>query len=91
MAEVHAVQAVARLAFAREQHPRLKARELNARVELARSILEMDEAIETGPAVGEQAQVEFAIRGYAEALADLIRGEEGSSQASAERRAQAEG
>ena len=91
MAEVHAVQAVSRLAFARKQYPALKDKEAAARVELARSILEVYEAVETGPAIGEQAQVEIAIRGYAEALADLIRGEEFSSQASAERRARERG
>lgn len=91
MAEAHAVQAVSRLAFARKQNPALGDKEAAARVELARSILEMDEAVETGPAIGEQARVEYAMRGYAEALADLIRGEEFSSQASAERRARERG
>lgn len=91
MAEVHAVQAVSRLAFARKRHPALKDKEAAARIELARSILEMDEAAETGPAIGEQARVEYAMRGYTEALADLIRGEEFSSQASAERRARERG
>ena len=91
MAEIHEVQAVSRLAFARKQYPDLVRAEADARVELARSILEMDEAGETGPAIGEQAQVEIAIRGYAEALADLLRGESMSSQASAERRARERG
>lgn len=91
MAEVHEVQAVSRLAFARKQYPELVRAEADARVELARSILEMDEAVEAGPAIGEQAQVEIAIRGYAEALADLLRGEPMSSQASAERRARERG
>lgn len=92
MSKVHAVQAISRLAFAREQHKTtLYAAEREARIELARSILEMDEAVETGPAIQEQAEVEFRIRGYAEALVDLIRGEEFSSQASAERRARERG
>lgn len=88
---VSETQAISRLAFARQQHSDLKKVESEARVELARSILEMDKAIERGPAIFEQACVESAIRGYAEALADLVRGERMSSQAQAERRARERG
>ena len=80
--EAAKVGATYRLAFAREQHPVLRQREADARLVLAAAIMQLDEAEDTDDVVAgkrhtlqEQAAVEEAKNAYAQALADLIRGE----------------
>lgn len=75
--EAARIAAVARLAFARKQHPELGRAEAAARTQLAATIMTMDEADEA-PGVhslNEQAAVEHAKNAYSQALADLLRGE----------------
>ena len=79
-AMVDFVAAIARLGFAREQHPDLIRAEAHARVELAAAIMALDEAEDTAEERGahtmhEQVAVEEATRRFAQALADLVRGE----------------
>lgn len=75
--EMQRIDAVARLAFARGTHPELNRAEASARVDLAAAIMAMDEAADVPGRhnMQEQAEVERAIRAYADALADLVRGE----------------
>lgn len=78
--EATAVAATYRLAMHREQYPGLKRVESTARLYLAAAIIAMDEA-ENQPgrhSLQEQAEVERAKDAYAKALADLLRGENGS-------------
>lgn len=75
--EARRVQAISRLAFAREQHPDLGRREASARLDLAAAIIAMDE-VEDIPGrhnLQEQVAVEDALRAFGQAIADLIRGE----------------
>lgn len=79
-----AVAATYRLAMHRERHPGLKRAESTARLHLAAAIIAMDEA-ESQPgrhSLQEQAEVERAKDAYAQALADLLRGESGSCEGS---------
>lgn len=75
------IQAVARLAFARQQYPELIRAEARTRVMLAAAIQAFDEVegrIEDGEKIHslhEQAAVEQAKDDYAHALANLLRGE----------------
>lgn len=71
------VAAVARLAFARKQHPVLVREEAAARVGLAAAIMAMDEAAEVPGHhnLVEQVAVEQAKDRYVLALANLVRGE----------------
>lgn len=75
--EGHHMSAVVRLAFARDLHPELVRAEAAARVELAAAIMLMDEAADQPGRhnLQEQARVEECTRAYAQALADLLRGE----------------
>lgn len=74
--EAAVIAATARLTFARRQHPGLKAAEARARLALAAAVMAMDEAFDSGSAaIAEQFAVEEAKDEYAQALADLIRGE----------------
>ena len=83
--EAARVGAVFRLMMMRERHPDLGRREAEARLELAAAIIAMDEADEAAAAVTqgmpqrhtlhEQAAVERAKNAYAQALADLVRGD----------------
>lgn len=78
--EAAVVVATYRLAMHREQYPGLKRVESTARLYLAAAIIAMDEA-ENQPgrhSLQEQAEVERAKDAYAQALADLLRGESGS-------------
>ena len=71
------VAAIARLASARKQHPELGREEADARVDLAAAIIAMDEAADVPGHhnLVEQVAVEQAKDRYAQALANLIRGE----------------
>lgn len=83
--EAARVGAVFRLTMMRERHPDLGRREADARIELTAAIIAMDEAEEAAvtPHPGmplrhtlhEQAAVERAKHAYAQALADLVRGD----------------
>ena len=80
-AEAQRVAAVHRLAMRRAFHPELRRAEAQARVQLAAAVMAMDE-VEDRIAAGEkihslyeQAAVERAKDAYAQALADLVRGE----------------
>ena len=75
--EEQRVGAVHRLAFAREQHPELSRRLAEAKVELAAAIIAMDEAADIPGRhnLHEQAAVETMTQRYAQALADLVRGD----------------
>ncbi|SDH39102.1 hypothetical protein [Microbacterium sp. 77mftsu3.1] len=80
--EAARIGAVHRLAFAREQHPDLVRAEAQARVDLAAAIMKLDEAADSDDVIWgrrhtmqEQAAVERAKNAYAQALADLLRGE----------------
>ena len=77
--EARLIGATARLAFTRRQHPDLKTAEAQARLRLAAAVMAMDEAFESGPAIAEQLAVEEAKNEYAQALADLVRGQAHSS------------
>lgn len=63
---------VVRLAMAKKDHPELNKALAQANLTLAAAIMAMDAA--DGPALTEQVAVEQATAGYAQALADLIRG-----------------
>lgn len=71
------VQALFRLAMARESHPELHRAMASARIDLAAAIIAMDEAedIPGRHNLHEQAAVNEALAAYGQALADLIRGE----------------
>ncbi|MDO5865179.1 MULTISPECIES: hypothetical protein [Paenarthrobacter] len=80
-AEAQRVAAVHRLATSKAFHPELRRAEAQARVQLAAAVMAMDE-VEDRIAGGEkihslheQAAVERAKDAYAQALADLVRGE----------------
>ncbi|MFK0244526.1 hypothetical protein ACIQUM_07495 [Amycolatopsis azurea] len=79
--EVARVGACAALAFSRRTRPVLRRAEAAARVDLAAAIIAMDAAddrIAAGENVhsmNEQAAVEEALRAYAQALANLVRGQ----------------
>jgi hypothetical protein len=79
--EMARVSAVSVLSFARQKHPGLRHAEAAARLDLAAAIIAMDavdEQIEAGEKIhgmNEQAAVEHAQQVYAQALADLVRGE----------------
>ncbi|MFE6939597.1 hypothetical protein [Streptomyces chartreusis] len=79
--EEQKIDAAHRLGLMSEQHPELKRRVADARLELAAVILAMDavdERIQAGEkihSVQEQAAVEQAKNAHAQALADLLRGE----------------
>jgi hypothetical protein len=77
--EVHKVSAIARLAFAREAHPDLRKAEAEARVNLAAAIMAMDSAYDLPGQhdLNEQMLVERTKHAYAQALANLVRGEAG--------------
>lgn len=79
--EARRVQATARLAFARETHPELHRALASARLDLAVAIIAMDETedIPGRHNLQEQAAVNSALLAFGQAMADLIRGEEGSS------------
>ena len=80
-AEAQRVAAVHRLGISKAFHPELRRAEAQARVQLAAAVMAMDE-VEDRIAAGEkihslyeQAAVERAKDAYAQALADLVRGE----------------
>ena len=80
-AEAQRVAAVHRLATSKAFYPELRRAEAQARVQLAAAVIAMDE-VEDRIAAGEkihslyeQAAVERAKDAYAQALADLVRGE----------------
>lgn len=80
--EAARVGATFRLAFAAKQHPELKRAEAEARLDLAAAIMAMDEA-DGDPmrhSLQEQAEVEAATDTYADALANLLRGEADAQQ-----------
>lgn len=66
------LNAIVRLAMARQDHPELNKALAQANLTLAAAIMAMDAT--SGPALAEQAAVEQATAGYAQALADLLRG-----------------
>lgn len=75
------VGAIYRLAFARKQHPELGRALAEAQLDVAAAIMAMDEAEDQVPVhhnLHEQVAVEAALKGYGQALADLIRGESAS-------------
>lgn len=76
-AEERHMSAVVRLAFARDLHPELMRAEAAARVALAAAIMRMDEAADQPGRhnLQEQVRVEECTRAYAQALANLVRGE----------------
>ena len=61
---------IVRLAMAKKDHPGLNEVLAQANLTLAAAILDMDATSE--PALAEQAAVEQATAGYAQALADLL-------------------
>jgi len=70
--------AIFRMSMMRTSHPELGHAEAKARVRLAAAIIAMDEA-EAQPerhSLTEQAEVEAAKNEYAQALANLLRGDE---------------
>lgn len=69
--------ATMRLAVARQDHPELKTAESEARLNLAAAIITLDEVQDTPGRhnLAEQAAVERAKDAYAQALANLLRGE----------------
>lgn len=77
MWEAMRVQAVYRLATMRRARPDLGRAEASARVQLAAAILVMDEAADKPGRhnLQEQQQVNQCMEVYAQALADLLRGE----------------
>lgn len=66
--------AMFQLAFAQRTHQDLARAEVQSRLRLTAALLELDEAIDYGPAIDEQLSVELALRAYGRALADLLRG-----------------
>lgn len=68
-----------RLAFAQRTHQDLARAEMQSRLRLTAAVLELDEAIDYGPAIDEQVSVELALCAYRRALADLLRGRTDSS------------
>lgn len=66
-----------RLTFTSEFHPELRDAEAQARIALAAAIIKMDaaEGIPGRHNLDEQVAVERATQAYAQALADLVRGE----------------
>ncbi|MFF1880219.1 hypothetical protein ACFVVC_01955 [Pseudarthrobacter sp. NPDC058196] len=86
-AEAQRVAAVHRLAMSKAFHPDLRRAEAQARVQLAAAVMAMDE-VEDRIAAGEkihslyeQAAVERAKEAYAQALADLVRGQSSTETA----------
>lgn len=79
--EEQKISTVYQLSMMSGRHPEMKRRVADARLELAAAILTMDavdERIEAGEKIHslqEQAAVEHAKNTYAQALADLLRGE----------------
>lgn len=79
--EAGRVGATYRMATMRERHAELGRAEAQARADLAAAIIAMDEACERAErepwmhSLREQAAVELAKTRYAQALADLLRGE----------------
>lgn len=73
------VQAVYRLAVMRERFPDLHQAEATARHDLAGAIMDWDEVQEQDPAssIPQGVKVEQALAAYGQALANLLRGEEG--------------
>lgn len=73
------IRAVARLGMMRDRHPELRAAEADARLALAAAIIAWDEAeqaqVPGRHTLHEQAAVNQASTAYAQALADLLRGE----------------
>lgn len=73
--EARRFEATTRLVAARKQHPELSRAEAAARGHLAAAIITLDKALESGPAIGEQVDLRAASNMYAQALANLVRGE----------------
>lgn len=69
------VGALFALATSRTLHPELGHEESQARLTLAAAIMEMDEAMQSGPAIHQQANVNEATTAYAQSLANLLRGQ----------------